>query len=49
MDAIGAGALVTRLERLNDRFPGRFVPADLLVHMARRGERFYPPTGHPLG
>ncbi|MBL8981147.1 MAG: enoyl-CoA hydratase/isomerase family protein, partial [Gemmatimonadetes bacterium] len=40
MDAIGAGALVTRLERLNDRFPGRFVPADLLVHMARRGERF---------
>ena len=49
IDAMGAGALVTRLEKLNDRFPGRFVPAEILVHMARRGERFYPQTGHPLG
>lgn len=49
IDAMGAGALVSRLEKLNDRFPGRFVPAEMLVHMARRGERFYPQTGHPLG
>jgi len=42
MDTIGIGELVKRLEELNDRFPGRFEPAELLVSMARRGERFYP-------
>lgn len=42
MDAIGLDEVVNRLQALNDRFPGRFEPAELLVAMARRGERFYP-------
>ena len=42
MDSIGVAELVKRLEDLNDRFPGRFEPAEVLVSMARRGERFYP-------
>jgi 3-hydroxyacyl-CoA dehydrogenase / enoyl-CoA hydratase / 3-hydroxybutyryl-CoA epimerase len=41
MDSLGAAEVVKRLEELNDRFPGRFDPAELLVSMARRGERFY--------
>lgn len=42
LDAIGASRAVDRLEALNSRFSGRFVPADLLLHMARKGERFHP-------
>lgn len=42
MDSIGIAEVVKQLEELNDRFPGRFAPAELLVSMARRGERFYP-------
>ncbi len=42
MDTIGVAELVKRLEDLNDRFPGRFEPADILVQMARRGDKFYP-------
>ena len=42
LDAIGASRAVDRLEELNSRFGGRFVPADLLLHMARKGERFRP-------
>ena len=42
MDTIGIAELVKKLEELNDRFPGRFEPAEILVSMARRGERFYP-------
>ncbi len=42
MDSIGIPDLVKRLEDLNDRFPGRFEPAEVLVSMARRGDRFYP-------
>ena len=41
MDSIGIPELVKRLEDLNDRFPGRFEPAEVLVSMARRGDRFY--------
>ncbi|MEO8193322.1 MAG: fatty acid oxidation complex subunit alpha FadJ [Gemmatimonadales bacterium] len=41
MDTLGIADVVKRLEELNDRFPGRFEPAELLVSMARRGERFY--------
>jgi 3-hydroxyacyl-CoA dehydrogenase/enoyl-CoA hydratase/3-hydroxybutyryl-CoA epimerase len=41
MDTLGIAEVVNRLEALNDRFPGRFEPAELLVSMARRGERFY--------
>ncbi len=42
MDSLGIAEVVKRLEDLNDRFPGRFEPAELLVSMARRGEKFYP-------
>jgi 3-hydroxyacyl-CoA dehydrogenase/enoyl-CoA hydratase/3-hydroxybutyryl-CoA epimerase len=42
MDSLGVSEIVRLLEDLNDRFPGRFEPAELLVSMARRGERFYP-------
>ncbi len=42
IDAVGAGKVVDRLEELNSRFSGRFVPADSLVRMARKGERFHP-------
>jgi 3-hydroxyacyl-CoA dehydrogenase / enoyl-CoA hydratase / 3-hydroxybutyryl-CoA epimerase len=41
MDTIGISDLVKKLQELNDRFPGRFEPAEILVSMARRGERFY--------
>jgi hypothetical protein len=33
---------------LNDRFPGRYEPAGMLVAKARARERFYPAHGHPL-
>jgi 3-hydroxyacyl-CoA dehydrogenase/enoyl-CoA hydratase/3-hydroxybutyryl-CoA epimerase len=42
MDSIGIAELVKGREDINDRFPGRFEPAEVLVSMARRGERFYP-------
>ena len=42
MDTLGIPEVLRQLEELNDRFPGRFEPAELLVSMARRGERFYP-------
>ena len=41
-DTVGIAEVVRQLEDLNDRFPGRFEPAELLVSMVRRGERFYP-------
>ena len=42
MDLIGVAEVVRQLEELNDRFPGRFEPAELLVTMARRGDWFHP-------
>jgi len=42
IDAVGAGWVLEQLEELNSRFSGRFAPADLLVRMARKGERFHP-------
>jgi len=42
IDAVGVAKIVEQLEELNDRFPPRFKPADILVSMARKGERFYP-------
>ena len=42
IDTLGAGEVVRQLEQLNDRFQGRFEPAEILTSMARRGERFYP-------
>jgi 3-hydroxyacyl-CoA dehydrogenase / enoyl-CoA hydratase / 3-hydroxybutyryl-CoA epimerase len=44
MDSLGAAEVVRQLEELNDRFPGRYLPAELLVAMARRKERFHPPA-----
>ena len=49
IDASGAATIVEQLEELDYRFTGRFSPAELLVHMARKGERFYPASGRPLG
>ncbi len=48
IDALGAKEVVSRLQALDERFPGRFTPAPRLAEMARRGERFYPSTGKPL-
>jgi 3-hydroxyacyl-CoA dehydrogenase / enoyl-CoA hydratase / 3-hydroxybutyryl-CoA epimerase len=48
IDALGAGRLVEQLEELDGRFSGRFTPAESLVHMARKGERFYPASGRPV-
>jgi 3-hydroxyacyl-CoA dehydrogenase/enoyl-CoA hydratase/3-hydroxybutyryl-CoA epimerase len=48
VDAIGAGRLVDELQALNDRFPGRFEPADVLVEHGRAHARFYPAHGHPF-
>ena len=48
VDSVGAVALVDELEGLNGRFPGRFVPAELLLDYARGHRRFYPARGNPL-
>jgi 3-hydroxyacyl-CoA dehydrogenase / enoyl-CoA hydratase / 3-hydroxybutyryl-CoA epimerase len=45
-DSIGVAALVRQLESLNDRFSFRFEPADILLDMARRGEKFYGDSSH---
>lgn len=42
IDAVGAATVVDQLEELNSRFSGRFAPAETLVRMARRGDRFHP-------
>ncbi|MEW5916136.1 MAG: fatty acid oxidation complex subunit alpha FadJ [Gemmatimonadota bacterium] len=49
IDALGADRVVKELEELHGRFTPRFAPAELLVAMARRGDRFYPASGRPLG
>ena len=48
IDAVGVGKVVNALEDLSARFAPRFTPCDLLVSMARRGERFYPSEGKPV-
>ncbi len=48
VDGMGVAEVVEGLYLLNDRFRGRFTPSELLVRMARAGERFYPAHGHPL-
>lgn len=42
MDSLGAAEVVRQLEELNDRFPGRYAPAETLVAMARRNGSFHP-------
>jgi 3-hydroxyacyl-CoA dehydrogenase/enoyl-CoA hydratase/3-hydroxybutyryl-CoA epimerase len=41
IDSLGVAEVVRQLEELNDRFPGRYEPAELLVNMARRGDWFH--------
>ncbi len=41
IDALGADRVVKELEELHGRFAPRFAPAELLIAMARRGDRFY--------
>jgi hypothetical protein len=48
VDAEGAEVVVDQLDQLNGRFPGRYVPCDLLVAYARARKRFYPVAGRPL-
>jgi 3-hydroxyacyl-CoA dehydrogenase/enoyl-CoA hydratase/3-hydroxybutyryl-CoA epimerase len=48
IDSQGAATVIDALEDLSARFAPRFVPSDLLVLMARRGERFYPAEGRPV-
>lgn len=47
IDALGADRVVKELEELHGRFTPRFAPAELLVAMARRGEKFYH-AGRPV-
>lgn len=47
MDSLGISAVVGLLQDLNDRFPGRFAPAQLLLDLAYRNERFYPDDDAP--
>jgi 3-hydroxyacyl-CoA dehydrogenase/enoyl-CoA hydratase/3-hydroxybutyryl-CoA epimerase len=47
IDAFGMSRIIDALEDLSARFAPRFTPCDLLVSMARRGERFYPTEGKP--
>jgi 3-hydroxyacyl-CoA dehydrogenase/enoyl-CoA hydratase/3-hydroxybutyryl-CoA epimerase len=42
VDAIGAAETLRRVQGYADRFGERWRPAPLLVHMAKKGERFYP-------
>ena len=48
VDAQGASRVVDDLHHLNERFPGRFAPAGVLVEHARAQRRFYPARGNPL-
>jgi 3-hydroxyacyl-CoA dehydrogenase / enoyl-CoA hydratase / 3-hydroxybutyryl-CoA epimerase len=41
VDTIGAAEALRRVQSYADRFGERWRPAPLLVHMARKGERFY--------
>jgi 3-hydroxyacyl-CoA dehydrogenase/enoyl-CoA hydratase/3-hydroxybutyryl-CoA epimerase len=42
VDGQGAARVVDDLGQLNERFPGRFAPSELLVEHARAQQRFYP-------
>jgi 3-hydroxyacyl-CoA dehydrogenase/enoyl-CoA hydratase/3-hydroxybutyryl-CoA epimerase len=41
-DHVGAGELVSRLQKLEDLYGARFKPAELLVKYAAAGQRFFP-------
>jgi len=42
MDSLGIATVVEQLEELDQRFPGRFEPAAILLDLSRRNGRFYP-------
>ena len=48
VDSMGAARVVDDLEKLNERFPGRFSPSALLVEHARGQKRFYRARGNPV-
>jgi 3-hydroxyacyl-CoA dehydrogenase/enoyl-CoA hydratase/3-hydroxybutyryl-CoA epimerase len=48
VDTLSASAIVSELDQLNERFPGRFEPAGILVQHARGQRRFYPAHGKPV-
>ena len=48
VDSMGAARVVDDLEQLNERFPGRFAPATVLVDHARGLARFYRARGNPI-
>lgn len=41
VDAVGAGEVVRRMQRLRDRHGNRFAPAPVLAEMAENGKTFY--------
>ena len=41
LDTIGAAETLRRIQSFADRYGERWRPAPLLVHMARKGDRFY--------
>ena len=49
VDSVGVESVVRTLESLYNRFAPRFEPAELLREMARKGDRFYPSRGKPVG
>lgn len=49
LDSLGIANAARILESLYAKHAPRFEPAGILVEMARRGTRFYPERGHPLG
>ena len=48
VDGESCEMIVRRLEQLNTRFAPRYEPAGLLLEMAERRRRFYPPVGKPV-
>jgi 3-hydroxyacyl-CoA dehydrogenase/enoyl-CoA hydratase/3-hydroxybutyryl-CoA epimerase len=48
IDRLGAEVVLSDLEQLNIRFPGRFAPSEVILDHARRRARFYPASGAPL-
>ena len=48
VDTLGVATVVRQLQELNNRYPPRFVPSDVLVDMARTGRTFYPTVGRPV-
>ena len=48
VDTLGATTVVRQLQELNNRYSPRFVPADVLVEMAKTGKTFYPTEGRPV-